>query len=57
MYEIEDEISCVMRSGIMRFYRDERPQSRYNCNTSAEIRSEALSSVDPQAYPMTKKTN
>ena len=55
MYEITDEMS--LRNAIrdyMRFYRDERPQSRYNCKTPAEVRSEALSSAVPQAYPIAK---
>ena len=55
MYKITDEIS--LRNAIkdyMRFYRDERPQSRYNCKTPAEVRSEALSSAVPQAYPIAK---
>lgn len=53
MYKITDEIS--LRNAIkdyIRFYRDERPQSRYNCKTPAEVRSEALSSAVPQAYPI-----
>lgn len=55
MYKITDEMS--LRNAIreyMRFYRDERPQSRYNCKTPAEVRSEALSSAVPQAYPIAK---
>ena len=53
MYQMTDEIS--LRNAIkdyIRFYRDERPQSRYNCKTPAEVRSEALSSAVPQAYPI-----
>lgn len=55
MYKITDEMSLrnVIRD-YMRFYRDERPQSRYNCKTPAEVRSEALSSAVPQAYPIAK---
>lgn len=54
-YEITDEMS--LRNAIrdyMRFYCDERPQSRYNCKTPAEVRLEALSSVAPQVYPIAK---
>lgn len=53
MYKITDEMS--LRNAIrdyMRFYRDERPQSRYNCKTPSEVRLEALSSAIPQAYPI-----
>lgn len=48
MYEITDEMSLrnVIRD-CMQSYRDERPQSRYNCKTPAEVRSEAISSADP----------
>lgn len=38
MHEITDEMS--LRNAIrdyMRFYRDERQQSRYNCKTPAEV--------------------
>ena len=54
-YEITDEMS--LRNAIrdyIRFYRDERPQSRYNCKTPTEVRTEALSSAVPQAYPIAK---
>lgn len=55
MYEITDEASLryAIRDYI-RFYRDERPQSRYNCKTPSEVRAEALASDIPQTYPIAK---
>lgn len=55
MYEITDETSLrhAIKDYIL-FYRDERPQSRYNCKTPAEVRSEALASTIPQTYPIAK---
>ena len=55
MYEITDEPS--LRHAIkdyIRFYCDERPQSRYNCKTPTEVRTEALSSTTPATYPIAK---
>lgn len=55
MYEITDELS--LRHAIkdyIRFYRDERPQSRYDCKTPAEVRAEALASATPTTYPIAK---
>ena len=40
--------------GNIRFYCDERPQSRYNCKTPTEVRTEALSSTTPATYPIAK---
>ena len=53
MYEITDEKS--LRYAIkdyIRFYSNERPQSRYNCKTPLEVRTEALASESPTQYPI-----
>ncbi len=55
MYEINDETSlCHAIKDYIRFYCEERPQSRYNCKTPAEVRKEALSSTIPTMYPIAK---
>lgn len=53
MYNIMDEKS--LRFAIhdyIRFYREERPQDRYNCKTPLEVRKEALSTTTPSLYPI-----
>ncbi len=53
MYRITDE--ATLRKAIedyLRFYREERPQDRYNCKPPLEIRMEALSSKKPDVYPI-----
>lgn len=48
MYEISDEAS--LRYAIkdyIRFYCQERPQSRYDCRTPLEVRNAALTSEHP----------
>ena len=53
MYDITDEDS--LRFAIhdyIRFYREERPQVRYDCKTPLEVRNEALASEEPIAYPI-----
>lgn len=53
MYEINDEAS--LRFAIkeyIRFYREERPQDRYYNKTPLEVRTEALASNNPTAYPI-----
>lgn len=53
MYEITDEASLRFAiTDYLRFYSEERPQSRYNCKTPLEVRTEALSSEKPMAYPI-----
>lgn len=55
MYEITDELS--LRYAIkdyIRFYCDERPQSRYHCKTPAEVRAEAITATRPTEYPIVK---
>lgn len=42
-YKITDEMSA----SPSQFYREETPQSRYNCKTPAEVKSESLSSAVP----------
>ena len=53
MYNITDEESLrfAIRDYI-RFYSEERPQDRYHCKTPLEVRTEALSSNTPTAYPI-----
>ena len=55
MYEITDETSLkhAIRD-YMRFYSEERPQDRYHCKTPLEVRTEALASDKPMAYPIPK---
>ena len=53
MYDITDE--KTLRYAIndyIRFYSEERPQDRYHCKTPLEVRTEALSSEQPNAYPI-----
>ena len=55
MYEISDEAS--LRYAIkdyIRFYCQERPQSRYDCRTPLAVRNAALSSEHPLSYPIAK---
>ena len=55
MYEILDEAS--LRYAIkdyIRFYCQERPQSRYDCKTPLEVRKAALTSEHPLSYPIAK---
>ncbi|MCX0365055.1 integrase core domain-containing protein [Clostridium perfringens] len=55
MYEVTDEAS--LRYAIkdyIRFYSNERPQSRYSCKTPAEVRAESLNSEFPIIYPIPK---
>lgn len=53
MYDIVDEKS--LRYAIkdyISFYREYRPQSRYNCKTPREVRREALELEAPVEYPI-----
>lgn len=53
MYEIIDE--ATLRYAIndyIKFYTEERPQDRYHCKTPCEVRNEALSTENPQKYPI-----
>lgn len=55
MYEISDEAS--LRYAIkdyIRFYCQERPQSRYDCKTPLAVRNAALTSEHPLSYPIAK---
>ena len=55
MYDISDEAS--LRYAIkdyIRFYCQERPQSRYDCKTPLEVRKAALISEHPLSYPIAK---
>ena len=53
MYEITDEESLRFAiKDYLRFYAEERIQERYNCKTPLEVRTEALSAVDPMEYPI-----
>ena len=55
MYEISDEAS--LRYAIkdyIRFYCQERPQSRYDCRMPLEVRNAALTSEHPLSYPIAK---
>lgn len=53
MYNITDEESLRFAiNDYLRFYKEERPQDRYNCKTPLEVRTEALSSVTPSEYPI-----
>ena len=55
MYEISDEAS--LRYAIkdyIRFYCQERPQSRYDCRTPLEVKNAALTSEHPLSYPIAK---
>lgn len=55
IYEVTDEASLryAIRDYI-RFYSNERPQSRYSCKTPAEVRVEVLNSEFPIIYPIPK---
>lgn len=53
MYEITNEESLRFAiNDYIRFYSEERPQDRYNCKTPLEVRKEALSSNNPEEYPI-----
>jgi transposase InsO family protein len=53
MYEITGEASLRFAiKDYIRFYSEERPQDRYHCKTSLEVRREALSSKKPEKYPI-----
>ena len=53
MYEINDEASLRFAiKDYIRFYREERPQDRYYNKTPLEVRTEALASNNPTAYPI-----
>ena len=53
MYEITDESS--LRHAIkdyIRFYSEERPQDRFQCQTPLEVRRAALRAATPKGYPI-----
>lgn len=53
MYEIVDE--KTLRDAIdqyMQFYKDERPQERFNYMTPGEVRRIALESINPKQFPI-----
>ena len=55
IYDISDEAS--LRYAIkdyIRFYCQERPQSRYDCKTPLEVRNATLTSEHPLLYPIAK---
>lgn len=53
MYNITDEKTLRFAiNDYMRFYKEERPQDRYNCKTPLEVRTEALSATTPIGYPI-----
>lgn len=53
MYNITDEKTLRFAiNDYMRFYKEERPQDRYNCKTPLEVRTEALSATTPIEYPI-----
>lgn len=53
LYSITDEKSLRFAiNDYIRFYKEERPQDRYNCKTPLEVRTEALTSDSPLAYPI-----
>ena len=53
MYEIKDEESLRFAiKDYLRFYTEERIQERYECKTSLEIRTEALTAEVPMEYPI-----
>jgi transposase InsO family protein len=55
MYDITDEASLRFAiKDYIRFYREERPQSRYQCKTPLEVRTEGLVSNNPKEYPIPK---
>ena len=60
LYEIIDEASLRFAiKDYLRFYAEERIQERYNCKTPLEVRTEALSAVNPTEYliPENKRIN
>lgn len=55
LYEITDEASLRFAiKDYIRFYAEERPQGRYKCKTPLEVRTEALTTDNPTAYPIPK---
>lgn len=53
LYEITDEASLRFAiKDYLRFYAEERIQDRYNSKTPLEVRTEALSAVNPTEYPI-----
>ncbi|GAA0068277.1 hypothetical protein UT300002_30610 [Clostridium perfringens] len=55
MYEVIDETSLIYAiKDYIRFYSNERTQSRYSCKALAEVRAEALNSEFPIIYPIPK---
>ena len=53
MYEIIDEETLKFAiNDYLRFYAEERIQERYDCKTPLEVRTEALSAMNPTEYPI-----
>ena len=53
MYEITSEESLRFAiKDYLRFYTEERIQERYDFKTPIEVRTEALSTIDPMGYPI-----
>ena len=53
MYQIDDEESLRFAiEDYLRFYSEDRPQGRFHCQTPLEIRTAALSTDQPVAYPI-----
>jgi putative transposase len=53
MYEINDGESLQFAiEDYLRFYTEDRPQGRFHCQTPLEIRTAALSTDQPVAYPI-----
>lgn len=55
IYDITDEASLKFAiNDYMRFYSEERPQDKYYCKTSLEVRTEALASTSQKNIPFPK---
>ena len=53
LYEITDEASLRFAiNEYIRFYKEERPQDRYNCKTPLEVRNEAILLKEVHEYPI-----
>lgn len=53
MYDIVDEQSLLDAiDKYMKFYTEGRPQERFHCLTPAEVRQAALSTDNPEQYPI-----
>ncbi len=53
LYEITNEESLRFAiKDYLRFYTEERMQERYDFKTPLEVRTEALSAIDPTEYPI-----